>query len=231
MKMITGHQIRAARALLDWGAERLAEEANLNRDTVHNIENGKVQARGASAERIMQVFTGQGIEFIGDRGVAFLHDNYRILEGPDCYLRLLDEVYHTLRGKPGAEVLSICTDDSVSPPEVVMAIQRWHEAGIKCRFLSHENATRFDFPLEEYRLISSRFFKNSVMVIFANKVATLRGVNDTVLVVNDKDQTDMLRGLFELIWGHAAKPATKTPEVKTIGIKKADVRKPQARKK
>jgi hypothetical protein len=47
---------------------------------------------------------------------------------------------------------------NVSPPEVRQAIQRWHDAGIKCRFLSHEKATRFDFPLQEYRLIPSDFF-------------------------------------------------------------------------
>ena len=28
------------------------------------------------------------------------NDNYRLLEGPDCYLRLLDEIHATLRGQP-----------------------------------------------------------------------------------------------------------------------------------
>lgn len=162
-------------------------------------------------ERIVRALTGRGIEFVGDRGVALVNDNYRLLEGPDCYLRLLDEIYHALRGKAGAEVLSICTDDSVSPPEVTQAIQRWHDAGIKCRFLSHDKARRFDFQLREYRLIPSRYFTNSVMVVFADKVATLRGVNSAVLVITDKDQADMLRGLFEIVWAQAEPPRKAPP--------------------
>ena len=204
--MITPRQIRAARYLLGLDAEDLAAQTGLTRNTVSNIENGTVQPREASLERIVGVLTQRGIEFIGDRGVALVNENYRLIEGKDCYLRLLDQVYHALRGKPGAEVLSICTDDSVSPPEVIQAIQRWHDAGIKARFLSHERARRFDFPLREYRLIPPRFFTNSVMVVFEDKVATLRGLNDAVLVITDRDQADMLRGLFEMIWAQSPPP-------------------------
>ncbi|MDE1900955.1 MAG: helix-turn-helix transcriptional regulator [Alphaproteobacteria bacterium] len=204
--MITGHQIRAARALLNWGAERLAEEADLNRDTVHNIENGKVQARGASAERILRVFVDNGVEFIGDRGVALLNENYRVLEGQDCYLRLLNEVYQTLLGKKNAEALFICVDDAISSKEVIEANLHIRNAGIKCRYLCSMNAKRFDFDTEDYRTIPEQFYTNSVMVVFGNKVATLRGTNDAVLIVTDKEQADMLRGLFEMIWLQAPKP-------------------------
>lgn len=207
--MLTPEQVRAARAILDWSQQELADKAGTARMTIRYIEEGKVQPQRGTLADIRRVFDEHGIEFIGERGVALRHDNYRILEGSDCYLRLLDEVYHTLQGTPDAEVLSICTDDSISPPEVVQAIQRWHDAGIKCRFLSHDKAKRFDFPLHEYRLISSRFFRNSVMVVFSTKVATLRGANDAVLILNDKEQAEMLRGLFELIWSQAAKPPAK----------------------
>lgn len=204
--MITPRQIRAARSLLGLDAADLAAMTGLTRATVTNIENSVVQPRETSLELIVGALTQRGIEFIGERGVALVNDNYRLIEGADCYLRLLDQVYHALRNKPAAEVLSICTDDSVSPPEVIQAIQRWHDAGIKCRFLSHEKARRFDFPLREYRLIPSRFFKNSVMVVFDDKVATLRGLNAAVLVITDKDQADMQRGLFEMIWAQSPSP-------------------------
>jgi hypothetical protein len=41
------------------------------------------------------------------------------------------------------------------------------------------------------------------MVVFGDKVATLRGLNDAVLVITDKDQAGMLRGLFEMIWAQS----------------------------
>jgi transcriptional regulator with XRE-family HTH domain len=208
--MITPRQIRAARALLGLDAAELADRAGLTRATVTNIENSVVQPRKATLDRLVETLAGGGVEFIGERGVALI-ENYRLLEGPDCYLRLLDEIYHSLRKKPGSEVLSICTDDNVSPPEVRQAIQRWHDAGIKCRFLSHEKATRFDFPLQEYRLIPSHFFTNSVMVVFDDKVAALRGLNAAVMVITDRNYADMLRGLFEMIWAQSPAPRKAAP--------------------
>jgi transcriptional regulator with XRE-family HTH domain len=207
--MTTPLQIRAARVMLGLDIADLAAVTGLSVNTLSNIENGSVQPRAASMDRIIGALKERGIEFIGERGVALASENYSLLEGPDCYIRLLDQVYHALRGKPGAEVLSICTDDSLSPPEVTQAIQRWHDAGIQCRFLSHERAKRFDFPLREYRLVPAKFFTNSVMVVFGDKVATLRGLNDAVLVITDQDQADMLRGLFELIWAQSP-PLRKT---------------------
>lgn len=97
----------------------LATLTGLAANTLSNIENEAVQPREASLERVVSVLKARGIEFIGDRGVALANDNYRLIEGPDCYIRLLYEVFHTLRVKSGAEVLSICTDDGMSPPQVI----------------------------------------------------------------------------------------------------------------
>lgn len=212
--MTTGKQVRAARQLVDWTAEELATRSGLTKELVLGFERGERRPLVSSVEKIIRTFTDAGVVFVGDTGVNLVGLDFRILEGSDCYLRLLDEVYHSLQGKKDAEVLSICTDDSVSPPEVIESIQKWHNAGIQCRFLSHEKAKRFDFPLNEYRLIPSEYFKNSVMVIYSNKVATLRGTNDAVLIVEDSDNADMLRGLFELIWEQS-----KTPKERTGGKK------------
>jgi transcriptional regulator with XRE-family HTH domain len=209
--MTTPGQIRAARVLLNIDAADLAAETGLSRATISNIETGVVQPREDSMIRIRAALEARGIEFIGDRGVARVHENYRLIEGPDCYLRLLDEIYHALRGQAGAEVLFICVDDSVSSPEVRDANERIRKAGIRCRYLSSDQARRFDFPRDAYRLIPSRLFKNSVMVVFGDRVATLRGVNGAVLVIADRDQAEMLRGLFEVIWAAAHPPAKAAP--------------------
>lgn len=212
--MIKGSQVRAARALLGWDGNDLVAAVGLHRDTILNVETNK-KVRGATADRIVQVFNDHGIEFIGDRGVAFLPENYRILEGDDCYLRLLEEVYQTLHKKETAEALFICVDDEVSTAAVVEANNKIRDAGIKCRYLSSENARKFDFPLEDYRVIPPQFYTNSVMVVFGNKVATLRDAHSEVMVIADKYQSDMLRGLFEMIWRQSPKPSLKTTVTKT----------------
>jgi transcriptional regulator with XRE-family HTH domain len=202
---VKGKQVTAARSLAGWTAAVLADRAGVSRDTIMKIEAGKVQPREGTIGDIAQALAQVGVEF-SERGVRWMDDALRVLEGSDAYLRLLDEVYQTLHQQQGAEVLSICTDDAVSPPEVVQAIQRWHDAGIKCRFLTREKATRFDFPLREYRVIPEKYYTNSVMLVYADNVATLSDANDTVIVVRDADQANMLRGLFEMIWQQSPSP-------------------------
>jgi len=199
-----GKQIAAARQVAGWTAEQLAERAGVSRSTIIKIETGAVQPREGTIADIATALASAGVEFT-EGGVRWTNDALRVLEGPDAYLRLLDEVYQSLHRQSGAEVLSICTDDAVSPPDVVQAIQRWHDAGIRCRFLTREEAARFDFPLREYRLIPERFYTNSVMVVFGDKVATLREDGD-VIIVRDTDQANMLRGLFEMIWQQSPSP-------------------------
>lgn len=202
---IKGEQVAAARVLAGLTVKQLAKRVGVTRNTITSFETGAHQPRGGTLGEIIKVFADAGVEFI-EGGVRWSGDTVRILEGPDAYLRLLDEVYQALHRQPGAEVLSICTDDAVSPAEVTQAIQRWHDAGIKARFLTHEKATRFDFPLREYRLIPERHYTNSVMVVFSDKVATLSDDNDAVIVVRDTYQANMLRGLFELIWQQCPSP-------------------------
>ncbi|MDD3029900.1 MAG: helix-turn-helix transcriptional regulator [Alphaproteobacteria bacterium] len=201
--MPTGKQIRAARMLIDWEAKDLARTAQLSPETIFKIERGTANPKPDTMERIVRALHNGGVVFDGERGIRLVLEDYRVLEGGDCYLRFLDEIYHTLRGKNGAEVLSICTDDAVSPTEVTQAIQRWHDEGIKCRFLSHDKTKKFDFPLQEYRLIPTKFFKNSVIVIYEDNAAILRSSNETVIVIRDQDLASMLRGLFELVWSIA----------------------------
>jgi transcriptional regulator with XRE-family HTH domain len=202
---IKGKQLAAGRHLASMTLDDLAEQSGVSRSTLVKIEAGAVQPREGTLSDIVKTLAAAGVEFI-EGGVRWIGDTIRTFEGPDAYLRLLDEVYQTLHRQPGAEVLSICTDDEVSPPEVVQAVQRWHDAGIKARFLTHENAKRFDFPLREYRLIPERYYSNAVMVVFADKVGTLSDDNNAVIVVRDIYQAKMLRGLFEMIWQQCPSP-------------------------
>jgi transcriptional regulator with XRE-family HTH domain len=205
---IEGKQIAAARQLADLTVEELAKRVGVSRNTITNFENGAHQPRGGTLAEIVKVFAGAGVEFT-EGGVRWTDDTVRIFEGPDTYLRLLDEVHQALHRQPGAEVLFICIDDAVSTPEIVTANNRIRDAGIRCRYLTHEKATRFDFPLRDYRLIPERYYTNSVMLVYGNTVATLSDDNKAVIVVRDTSQANMLRGLFEMIWQQC--PAPRPP--------------------
>ena len=65
--MITGAQIRAARALLNWSSADLAKKAGTARQTIVRIEqiDGLPNSKVQTLVDIQKVFESAGIEFIG----------------------------------------------------------------------------------------------------------------------------------------------------------------------
>ena len=65
--MVSGAQIRAARALLDWSAMTLAEAVGVTRHTILRLEqyDGVPPSRSQTLEEIQRAFESAGVEFIG----------------------------------------------------------------------------------------------------------------------------------------------------------------------
>lgn len=66
--MITAAQCRAARGLLSWSQQKLAEEAGVGLVTIHQVEAAKSQPRRATLQVIRRAFETAGIEFIDENG-------------------------------------------------------------------------------------------------------------------------------------------------------------------
>jgi transcriptional regulator with XRE-family HTH domain len=61
--MFTPEQCRAARGLLGWSQQRLADQARVGLVTVHQLEAGISQPRRATLEVIQRAFEDAGVEF------------------------------------------------------------------------------------------------------------------------------------------------------------------------
>jgi transcriptional regulator with XRE-family HTH domain len=66
--MITPEQCRAARGLLDWSQQRLADEAQVGIVTVRQLEAGVNQPRRATLIVVRQTLEAAGVEFIDENG-------------------------------------------------------------------------------------------------------------------------------------------------------------------
>ena len=62
--MITPRQIRAARALLGWSQQQLADEAIVSLNAVTRLEKGKVDSRTSTVSAIEKALTKGGVEFL-----------------------------------------------------------------------------------------------------------------------------------------------------------------------
>ena len=66
--MITSAQCRAARGLLAWSQQELAEAAGVGVVTIHQLEAGTSDPRRATLEVIRRAFENAGVEFIDENG-------------------------------------------------------------------------------------------------------------------------------------------------------------------
>lgn len=66
--MITPSQCRAARALLDWSQQRLAEESKIGNATIRNFEGGKSTPQHATLDVLKRALTEAGVLFIDQNG-------------------------------------------------------------------------------------------------------------------------------------------------------------------
>lgn len=210
--MITGRQIRAARGLLRWRVEDLAISSGLTREAITRIEDDSVQPRVASINKIREAFEKEGVEFLDQSGVRRHDDKVREIDGPNCYARLLDEVYYQLQ--KGDEFLVSMADESISPQEVHDAFARIVKKGIKYKKLIKEGNHHIRGPLNWYRQVKSHYYQNAAAVFFMDKSAYLTEDFQKVIIVHDRAVTQANKNLFDLVWSQAKIPERSTSNEK-----------------
>jgi transcriptional regulator with XRE-family HTH domain len=67
---VSVNQVKAARALLDWSQERLAEESGVSIPTVKRLEaiSGVLGGRADTSDKIRSALERAGIQFIDENG-------------------------------------------------------------------------------------------------------------------------------------------------------------------
>ncbi|WP_081274636.1 helix-turn-helix domain-containing protein [Rhizobium leguminosarum] len=66
--MLTPSQCRAARALLDWSQQQLADQSKIGNATIRNFESGKSAPQHATLDVLRRCFESAGIMFIDQNG-------------------------------------------------------------------------------------------------------------------------------------------------------------------
>jgi transcriptional regulator with XRE-family HTH domain len=64
---MTPPQIRAARGLLNWTVQELAEKVGVHRNIISNIEAGRYAGDAETLAAIRRVLEGAGVEFTNGR--------------------------------------------------------------------------------------------------------------------------------------------------------------------
>ncbi len=212
--MIEPWQIRSAREALRWSQGQLAKLAGTTQSYVSKLEKDEVERPSAKIlQDLEKVFEAEGIYFTAN-GIEWRKSNTYTIEGKDWWLRVVDDVFHSLAGQNDPECVFVCSDDRKSPPAVNEKYRELRNSGIRFRQLVGEGNTYLMGPLEEYRYVPKEHFLNNVTLIYGDKVAICAEDNTKALIVKDMATSKSWLNLIELLWPRLEIPTESTADEK-----------------
>lgn len=208
MAAIKGRQIRAARGLLGWQVNFLAEKVGLARETIGKIEDEAVQPRAGNLADIVRVFGENGIEFTDNCGVRYKPRHLEVYEGDEDFRRFMDDIYETAKTKE-TEICISGVEEKIfvhhlGEEFVAMHVKRMAALdSMKVRCLIRENdADVYCDSYNEYRWVPSELFSSVPFYVYGNKFAVVIFEDGQVMVVviESAPVSKAYRKQFELIW-------------------------------
>jgi transcriptional regulator with XRE-family HTH domain len=213
--MISIKQIRAARALLGWSQQELADAAMLSKNAIAQLEQGQVEPRTATLESIASAFLKVGIEFIDSSGVRLMENRIEVkrYDGEGCVELYLRNIFDEVDG--GDEVLVNGIEEhrlqAAAPEAAADYFKRARELKIRERIITpDDNHFFYEYDNISYRTLSHDYVGAVPHVIYGNTVAIWTwGPPTQIVLLRDKAVADSFRRMFELQW-KVAKPKEKS---------------------
>lgn len=225
--MITREQIKAARALLDWSQKNLAEKSGVSEPTIKLIETARIHSKPDTLQLLQEAMEQGGVEFLAQNGVRFRNDLVTVIEkrheDDDVYLRLLDDIYDTVKDSK-EEVLHSFIDNALSPDHVINRELMIRKSGAPSRHLVRYKDTHLIYPLDEYRYLPKGFYLNNPTAVYADKFAVVvqdRSLTEDaqdiknnhikkIVIIKNQDIANVKRMEFEILWNTGEAPRKST---------------------
>lgn len=203
-------KLRAARAALGWTQGQLADAADVSPETLQNIEGGSAPT-ARTQEKITRALNKNGVILTSD-GIQMPDATAIQLTGGNWFLDVLEDAFLVIQGTRNKEILIFGSDHRVSPPAVIEGFRKLLSAGASLREIGEEGNTFIMSDIEQFRWVPSEHYKNTVTMIYGDKVVTDFGTHG--MLIKNKEWAESERHKFELIWSNAIPASKSTADVK-----------------
>lgn len=207
---VTIDQIKAARGLKNWTQMDLANAANISKDTIRNIESGKLPHQ-QTLIKIVRAFEIAGIEFI-ERGVRHSAHTVKILEGQEGFLEFYEDVYHTLKVSENRKVYVSNVDERKfvkwQGEQLTEHIERVLRLKASYKILIKHGDTYFPASsYAEYRWLPDGIFYSVPTYMYGSKVALIIFSDSLrIYILNEPEISEAHRKQFEEAWKNSQEP-------------------------
>jgi len=211
--MLTIEQIRAARALLDWSQQDLAEYADLSQTGIARIENGTNKPNSKTLNKIETAFDRADIEFIGTTGLRKRDGTIKTLSGTQGFREVMNEIYDFAKNDDA----EICLFNGLPNLFIKWLEPDWYDMhskrmgklqnNFKLKIIVKEKETNLIAgSFAEYRYFPENLFHEQVFYCYNGKLAILNFTEDSVYinVLTEQKTADSFAVLFNVAWDHVA---------------------------
>jgi len=205
--MITIEQCRAARGLISWTQQDLAEASGLSKTAINNFEKGHSDIKADSLRAILSAFESANIEFLGRSGLRKRSENVKIFHSEYAFENLLDDVFETLKFQ-GGEVL---VSNSIGLLSANASLEKI--AQYKARMVSHgitERVINLSTAMDDWGTSETvrfmphdHFSAHMCSFIYGKKVSFILSDKNIIISVHSIEASHMERHRFELTWNRA----------------------------
>lgn len=212
--MLSIEQCRAARGLLGWTQQDLADICGLSKTAINNFEKGYSDIKTESLRAIRMAFESANIEFMPGDGLRRKSENVNILRGPMAFNDLLLDIFTTLKDQ-GGEVLMMHIDSAVTskvePKQLLEHMERMQAFKITERALCAEGSSTVLAPLSSCRWLPKAAAQAVMPVlIYGQKIAFELWGGAMIVMMESRDAAMAERARFEQLWSMAIIPQTQT---------------------
>lgn len=215
--LIEPEQIRAARAMLGWSQQELAEAAGVSKDTVKNYELSNNRPNSKTLVAMEAALVTAGIEFPRDGGVRPIKGRIRRIEGSEGFRHLMDLMYETKRSKPDLPIMITNIKEDL--------FNQWlgdYEPYHRERMNNLNLSTPLKVILEkgkavtqsvdylDIRYIDKKYFGNTTIYCINKYVAILEMTRHNCIlnIIENEFMHDTFLKLLTLMWDNADLTAT-----------------------
>lgn len=211
--MLTIDQIRAARALLDWSQQDLAEHADLSQTGIARIENGTNKPNSKTIAKIEAAFDRANIEFIGTSGLRKRTGEIIKYSGQQGFRDFMDDVYKVAQEEGG----EICLHNAKPDNWYKWLGNEWYEEHSKrmselgetidVKITAEKGNLNFIAnSFAEYRWMPDELFNEQSFYAYGDRLALMSFKEDDVeiLVIKNRQFKEGFVGLFNVAWKEAA---------------------------
>ena len=187
---------------------QLAEALGMKVDKISRAESGQTKSVDILLD-IQDQMKRLGIIFLPSGGVDISSGYIQIIEGKDCYIKLLKNI---LVDDLVEELLIMFASDKVSPPKVIELYRYIRKNGVQMRQLIKEGDTYIMGELNEYRTIPEKYFTNTVTLVYGNCVAQVNSDETKIVIYNDSGLSKHVHKNFNYYWDHGGIPEKSTAD-------------------